>query len=524
MAQQPAANENTPLLTPVHLHLSMEEQAERRDARTISSSPGSNTVIQPSIEGELLSSPTSSGSSTTVQRDDEDESAPLLVSASQHSTTEHQLEGGEPNTGATFDPPRVKDENEHRFLSWPNAFRQRASSLAQSFLTFHFRRTKPHSIPNAFAQQVKIHQQRPFSLSDPAKSSIMLRRNPHAESASAGRTSTSKETLQNLNPKRVKKLIDTLGFDDQRSELFYKLVLATAPFHNIEPLSTAPAPENRNPQADALREALGTLIFAPKPASPIASPPATVAENGSSVGDGSKNPTTNRLFDAVAAENLGSRAREASSDSPPLLWSTAAAEDSLDPNAEEPTCFTAAEFLNTIIENKIQVESVNDEDWWIEDMRVKILDQLVRDISEEVPVDEEDSGEVVMTKDEAIKEVKAKESKVEESKSEEIKAKETKPNKTNASEIEDEGVKANQDTSGSDLQRWKGQGPGDWLRKDDGTDMDGKEIDEECARWDAMVREAENEKKRAQWGAMIREVRDENKAGKWSGFYSNRLQ
>ena len=90
-------------------------------------------------------------------------------------------------------------------------------------------------------------------------------------------------------------------------------------------------------------------------------------------------------------------------------------------------------------------------------MRVKILDRLEHDISEEDPTDEEDSDE----------------------------------------------VKAKEDSSESDLQRWKGQGPGGWLRKDDGTDMNEEDIDEECARWDAMVREARNEKE----------------AGKGSGFY-----
>ena len=86
MAQQPAANENTLLLTPVHLQPSMGQQIEGRDAHTVSSALGSNTVIQPSIEGELLSSSTSSGSRTIVQLDHEDEGAPLLLSASQHST------------------------------------------------------------------------------------------------------------------------------------------------------------------------------------------------------------------------------------------------------------------------------------------------------------------------------------------------------------------------------------------------------------------------------------------------------
>ena len=533
MAQQSAANKKTPLLSPIHLRPFMEQQVEGRNARTNPSSPGSNTVIQPSIEGELLSSSTSSGSSTIAQLDDEDESAPLLLSASQHSTIEHQLEEREPYPSATFDPPRVEDESEHRLFSGQmhsdteHQLEHSPSSLSTSgeLSPVVQHSVGDHSTSNTFAQQVNIQQQRPFSLSDPMQSSIMLRRNPHAESASAGRSSTSKKTLQNVNPKRVRQLINTLGFDDQRSEMFYKLVLATAPFRNIESLSTPPAPENRDPKADdALREALDTLIFAPKPASPIASPLATVAEEGSLVDHGSSNPTTNVLFGANAAENLGPCPPEASSESPPLLWSTAAAEDSLDPNAEDPTHFTVAEFLNTIIENGIQVESVTDEDWWIEEMRVKILDRLERDISEGVPTDEEDSDEVVMTKDEATKEVKAKETKSEEIKAEEIKATETKAEEIKAEEIKDEeiraeetkadvieadeikaeGVKAKEVTSESDMQRWKEQGPGGWLRKESGADMNEEEIDEECARWDAMVMEARSEKE----------------AGKGSGFYS----
>ena len=93
------------------------------------------------------------------------------------------------------------------------------------------------------------------------------------------------------------------------------------------------------------------------------------------------------------------------------------------------------------------------------------------------------------TKDEATKEVKGKETKAEEIKPDEIKA---------------EKVKAKEDISESDLQRWKEQGPGGWLKKDDGTDMKEEEIDKKCARWDAMVREARNEKE----------------AGKGSGVYS----
>ena len=127
--------------------------------------------------------------------------------------------------------------------------------------------------------------------------------------------------MPNVDPKRVKQLISTLRLDDQQSEMLYKLVIATAPFHNNPDAQlTPPAPEGGIPEADVLHEALDNLVFAPK------SPP------------------------------------ETRPGSPPLLWSTAAAEESLDPDAEEPTQYTVAQFVNTIIEKGIQVESVTDED------------------------------------------------------------------------------------------------------------------------------------------------------------------
>ena len=460
----------------------MEHQVEGRDACINSSSPAPDTVTQSSIEGDILSSSSTLGSFTTLQLDHEDEGTLLSLSASQHSTIEHQLEGREPNPGAASNPPHVEDESARRSFSGQmhsdteHHHKHRRSSFSTSGkigpVIQHSVRV--HFTSNTFAQQVKIQQQRPFLLSDPAKSSIMLHRNHHAESTSAGSSSISKETLHNVNPKRVSQLISTLGFDDQMSEMFHELVLATAPFYDTDPPSTQPAPETSSPKADAVREALDTLTFEPKSASSSVSPSATAPDDGSLVGDSSENPTANFLFDAKAAENLESHPLEAGSNSPPLLWSTAAAEESLDPNADDPTYFTVDGFVNTIVENKIQVDSVTDEDWMIEEMRVAILERLKDDISEDDLTDEEDSDEADVIDDEATEEVKAGEIKVEEIKAEKVNAKE--------------------DTPESNLQRWEEQGPEGWLKKEDGTDMNEEEIDEECARWDAMVREAENEK------------------------------
>ncbi|KAF6224915.1 hypothetical protein HO133_010109 [Letharia lupina] len=467
MAQQPAANESIPLLASDPLYPTMEQQVEGRKFHTNSISPGSNTTIQPSIEGAHLSSSTLSRSSIRMQLDHEDESTPLLLSASQHSTMEQQQEGRGPNPRATFNSPRVEDENTKPFFSSPihtDIEQQREHSPFSLSTSGELSPDTQHNVgddtaSNTFAQQAEIQQHRSFSLSDPTQSTIMLRRSAHAESASAGRSSD--ETMQNVNPKRVKHLISILGFDDQLSEMLYRLVIATAPFHNTESLLTPPAPEESNPKAEALREALGNLMFAPESASPTGSPTATTAEEGSIAGNSTDNPTGELLFDANAAENLGSCPLEPCSDPPPMLWSTAAAEESLDPNAKDPTYFTVAEFINTIVENNIQVESVTEQDWWIEEVRVAILNRLKHDASEEDLAAEEDSNEVVMTKEEATEQVKAT---------------------------------AKEDTSKSDLQRWKEQGPENWLKRDDGTDMSEEQIDEECARWDAMVRNARKEK------------------------------
>lgn len=464
MAQQPAANQSIPLLAPDQLHPTMEQGVEASEPRTNSISLSSNTVIQPNIEDIPLPSSASPRSSSIMQLGHEDETMPLLLFASQHSTTEQQHEGREPNPRATFNSPRVHDDSTQSFLlgllhsGTEQQNKHRPSSLSTSGeLSPNIQLSIANDIAsNAFAQQVEIQQHRLFSLSDPTKSSIMLRRNTDAESASAIRSSTSHESMKNLDPKRVKQLVSTLGFDEQLSEMLYKLVIATAPFYND---GLPPVPEEDKPETDALRAALDNLTFAPKPASPIEYPTATTAEEDSPADNNTENPTGTFLFDANAGEILGSFPLEQRSDSPPLLWSTAAAEEPCDPDAEDPTYFTIAEFINTILENGIQVESVTDQDWWIEEVRVAILNRLKDDASEEVLTAEEEPNEVVVTKEEATEQVEAEE-----------------------------------DTSKSDLQRWKEQGPDAWLKGDDGTDMNDEEVDEECARWDAIVRTARNEK------------------------------
>lgn len=412
-----------------------------------------------------------------TQLDHEDEKTSLF-SVSQHSDMEQQHEGREPNPRATFNSLRVEDESTQPFFSAPmhpgtdQQHEHSPSSLSTSgeFSPNLQLSVRNDSASNTFAQQVEIQQHRAFQLSDPTQSTIMLRRNAHAESASADCSSTSQEGIQNVSPRRVKQLISTLGFDDQRSEMLYKLVIATAPFHTTESLLTPPAPEESSPKADTLREVLDSLVFAPNSASLIESRTATTAEEGSLAGNSNDTIAGDLRFDANAAGNLGSCPVEPCPNSPPLLWSTAAAEESLDPDAEDPTYFTIAEFINTIVEKGIQVESVTDEDWWIEDVRVAILNRLKQDASEEdLKAEEglmteedlmarEDANEVVMTKEEATEQVKAKEN-----------------------------------TSESDLQRWKEQGREGWLKREDGTDMNEEEVDEECARWDAMVMKARNE-------------------------------
>ena len=519
MAQQPAANESTPLLPHETLQPIMEQQVEGRDHSTSSISPSSNITIQPSNGDFTLLCSTSSGSSTIVQYEDQDESMPPLLPASQNSTLGQQHEGREPNPHPTLNSPRVVDESTqpsisgHMHLRTEQQYEHGPSPLpSPGELSPDIQHSvRYHSASNIVAQQVDFKKQhRPFSLSVPMQSSIMLRRNAQAESSSAAHGSTSQETLQNLNPRRVKELISTLGFDDQRSEMFYKLVIATAPFHNTESLPTPPAPEESNPQADALREALGGLTFPPQP------PSATTAAEGARGGNSTDNPTRNLLFDADAAENLGSHPIEERSDSPPLLWSTAAVEESLDPDAEDPTYYTVAEFINTIIEKNIQVESVTDEDWWIEDVRVAILNRLKNDISEGVPIVEGDGDEVAATEKETTEQIKTKEHI----------PKSDLPTKTNSNKVvetEEEATEAVQPTtSKTDLQRWEEQGPAGWLKREDGTDMNEEEVDEECARWDAMVREARDKKEAGKAAAMLGNNVDPKDQGFWEFMRSSK--
>ena len=493
MAQQPAANESTSSSSPDTLHPIMEQQVEGPDHSIISTSPGSNSNIQPNVEDAILSSSTSPCLSTMTLVDHQDKSMPFLLSASQNSTMEQQHEGREPDHRATLNPPRVEDASTEPFLSGlmqldteqqyehsPSLLPSPGEPSPNTQLS-----VRNHSASNISAQQVEIKQQQPrhFLLSGPMQSSIMLRRNARPESAAAGRSSTSQESMQNLNPLRVKKLISTLGFDDQQSEKFFKIVIATAPFHNTKSLLTPPAPEESKPQANAFLDAFGKIRFSLKP------PTATAAGKGFLASNGTVNPTGNLLFDAKAAETLGSRPIGPRSDSPPLLWSTAAVEESLDPDAEDPTYFTVAEFINTINEKRIQVESVTEEDWLIEEMRVAILNRLQNDISEGNPIMEENSDEVSVSKEKAAEEVKVQEDSFK--------------SDLTADGDPDEILVTKQDTPKADLQRWNEQGPDGWLKRDDGTDMNEQEIDEECARWDAMVREARKEKEAERAAALL---------------------
>ncbi len=486
----------------------MEQQVEGRDHGTIPTSPNSNTIIQSSIKDTPLSSPTSSGSSAIMQLDGDDENMPLLASGWLNTTLgSQQYEERELSPRANFYSAPFEDESSPPFSGplYPGIEEQHEHS---PFLpsTSGELSVAEKCLSNIFAQQAEIHHLRPFSLSDPMQSSTMLRRNTQAESASTGRSSTSNKGLQNLDPQRVRQLISTLGFDDQRSEFFFKLILATAPFYKAEPYTAPPSSEDHNSE---LRETLGKLIFAPT------TPTGTIAEEA--LADNStKNLTADLLFGANAAGTIGPDALERRSDSPPLLWSTAMVEGQLDPNAEEPTVFTVAEFINTIIEKNIQVESVNEDDWWIEELRVAILNRLMNDTEENLTA-EGIPNEVAATTKEATEQVKAKENtshtnyKAEgdstkvavaiDEATEEVEAKEDASSSivpvegdSNKSGVAKgkapEQAKAREDTSQSDLQRWKEQGPNGWLKRADGTDMNEEEIDEECARFDDMVMKA----------------------------------
>lgn len=481
-----------------------------------------------------------------MEADHQNESTSLLLAASQNSTMEEQHEGHEPDPHAPSNSPRVEDESTQPSFSGlihEGAEQQHEHSSSSPSNSGEMSPSFDYSVgdqaaSNIVAQQVVLQQQpRSFSLSGIMQSSIMLRRNAHADSASNARGSASQQDLQNLDPQRVKRYISTLGLDEQLSETLCKLVIATAPFHNPEAQPTSPAPEESNPQVDALGQALGGLTFSPT------SPTITSAEEGTLAGNSTENPTGNLIFNAGAAETLGSRPIEPRSDSPPLLWSTAAVEESLDPNAEEPTHFTVADFVNTIIEQGIQVESVTEEDFWMEEVPVGILDHLKKNASEgdltaEGGQDEEaateveeaterietkeytskpdltrnpESNKTVVTEEEATGLVQANE---DTSKSA-LTGKED-SNGAVVTEVEaTKQVHAKEDTSKSDLQRWKKQGPDGWLKRDDGTDMNEEEIDEECARWDAMVRKARDDKAAEDAAALLGKNIDPNDKGFW---------
>ena len=492
MAQQLDATESTPLLSPDTLHPTMGQEREQRDHGTNPISPSSNIIIEPNPDLFTLSSSTSSGSSIMMQHvDRDDESMPLLPSASQNSTMEQQHEGREPYPH--LNSPRVEHETQ------PSSSDQMHVGTEQQYelLPFsppssgepspsHQHSVEDHSASDVVAQLVEIEQlhRRPFSLSDPMQSSIMLRRNARAESASAARSSTSRRGLQNVDPERVRRIINALGHDDDLSETLFKLIMATAPFYNPESYPAPSAAGENNPQAEALRQTLGGLMFPPQ------STTATTTENGPPAGNTNNNPTRNLLFDANAAESLGSRPIEPRSDSPPLLWSTAAVEESLDLAAEDPKHYTVAEFVNTIIENKIQVESVTEEDWQIEAVRVGILNHLMNNPPEDDPVAEGGLHEAAGTEDQATEQIKTKKDTAKPDVTVKGESSKVVPTKAKAPEQ----AQTKEDTSESDLQRWEAQGPSGWLKREDETDMNEEEIDDECARWDAMVKKAREEK------------------------------
>lgn len=314
----------------------------------------------------------------------------------------------------------------------------------------------------------------------------MLRRNAHTVT---GHSSTSQGALQNLNPQRVKQLISSLGFDDDRSEMLFKLVIATAQSDSTESLLATQVPE-----ADALREALGSIMFAPNSPSTDEHPTTAPAEEGFLPGNSNDNPNKDLVFDTDAAKNDGLKSHEPRPNSPPLLWSTAAVEEALDPDAKGPKHYTIAEFINTIVKKRIQVESVTDEDWWIEEVRVAIINRLKRDASEEDLMPEDGP-----THEEALKPEEGP------THEESLKPEDDPTNEEHVSRQEDakevgmvgqaaiKQIKSRADTSKADAQRWKEQGPAGWLKREDGTEMNAEEIDEECARLDAMIRMSRNE-------------------------------
>ena len=494
MAQPLAVGESPSLSASDALHPAMEQQTEGSDPHTNSNSPSLNPFIMHNIERvSTLPSSTSSPSNTTMQIDHEDENASLFQFASQHSATEQQHEGREPDTFL-----HVEDESTQSYFPsffpvdsiHPGTYQQQEYSPSHSssgefsptiMLNVRFPPTS-----NTFAQEIETNHHFSFSLSDPSQSSIMLRRNAHAVT---GRSSTSQEGLQNLNPQRVKQLISSLGFDDDRSEMLFKLVIATARFDSTESLLATQIPE-----ADALRGALDSLMFAPNSASTDEHPTAAPAEEGFLPGNSNDNPNGGLVFDTDAAKNIGLKSHEPRPNSPPLLWSTAAVEESLDPNAEGPKRYTVAEFINTIVKKRIQVGSVTDQDWWIEEVRVAIINRLKRDTSEEdlMPEDDPTPEEALKPEDDPTHEAAPK-PKDDPTHEEHVSREEDAKEVDMAGEAAIEQVKGRADTSKADAQRWKEQGPAGWLKREDGTEMNAEEIDEECARLDAMIRMSRNE-------------------------------
>ena len=441
-----------------------------------------------------------------MHHDGQDENMPLLLFASPKPTMGQHDEERELVPRAASSSLRVEDVSMAPPLSRPMHPSMRGQQDHKSSLPSlpeGWRHDFQHSVSdrsasNIATQQAEIQHPRSFSLSVPTQSSIMLRRNAQGNSV---------ERMQKMNPQRVENLISRLGLDEQRSKTLFSIIIATAPFHIMEPPPTQSPREENNSEADALREALDSLMFAPN--SSIAITPA----EGFLAGDSTENPTENLLFDANVADGIVPH-----SDSPPLLWSSAEFEESLDLNAGDPTYFTVAEFINTIIEKRIQVESVTDEDWCIEELRVAILNRLMIDSSlKEELTAEAGLIEVAVTTEEEIEQVEPKDAslsdlmsqgdssglegktsghvKIKEGTSQadlSVKQDSNKPAVTRKERTTE--IKAREDISEVDLQRWKKQGSDAWLKRHDGTDMNEEEVDDECVRWDAMVRKARLEK------------------------------
>ncbi|KAM0796056.1 hypothetical protein BDR22DRAFT_918977 [Usnea florida] len=564
MAQPLAVAESPSLSASDALHPAMEQQTDGYDPHTSSNSPGSNPVIMHNIEhGSTLSSSTSSPSSTTMQINFEDDNASLFQFASQHSAMEQQHEGREPDyflhvedeSTQSYFPPFFPVESTHPGTYLQQEYTPSHSSSGEFsptiMLTVRFPPTS-----NTFAQEVESNHHFSFSLSDPSQSSIMLRRNAHAVT---GRSSTSQEGPQNMNPERVKQLISSLGFDDDRSEMLFKLVIATARFDSTESLLATQIPE-----AEALRGALDSLMFAPNSANTDEYPTAAPAKEGFLPGNSNDNPNGDLVPDADAAKEIELKSHEPPPNSPPLLWSSAAIEQSLDPDAKVPKQYTVAEFINTIVKKRIQVESVTDEDWWIEEVRVAIINRLKCDASEQnlTPEDDPTPEESLKLKDdpthgEALKPEdgptpeEALKLKDDPTHGEALKPEggptpeeslKLKDDPTHGEALKPEGgpthekhvsrekdakkvgkarkaatkqVKGRADTSKADMQRWKEQGPAGWLKRDDGTEMNAEEIDEECARLDAMIRKSRNEEEEKAMSFMFHNI-DLKDKGFWN--------